>query len=89
MKRIFKTNRSRIQSDHVMYGTDVTRFLTVNNDTDQYKSMSDFKTMTFENTLDSVRVLINEFSFAQKAMAAPPQVIITPFDSEKHVRTIT
>lgn len=55
-----------------MYGTDVTSFLTVNENTDPYRSMSDFKTMTFENTLDSVRVLINEFSFAQKAIAAPP-----------------
>ena len=47
-----------------MYGVDTTSFLTINSDSDPYKCMSDFKTMTFEDTLDSVRVLINEFSFA-------------------------
>ncbi|EAR81720.2 SNF2 family amine-terminal protein, partial (macronuclear) [Tetrahymena thermophila SB210] len=84
LKRLYKSNRARIQSDHVVYGIDTIDFLTVKQARDPYIEMSEFKTLTFEQALDSVRVLINEFSFAQRAIAEPPEVIITPFDSEKN-----
>lgn len=47
--------------------------------------MSEFKTITFEQCLDSVKILIKEFSFAKKAIANAPEVLLTPYDSEKSV----
>lgn len=47
-----------------MYGTDKISFLTISKKENPYAPLSEFKTFSFEQTLDSVRVLINEFSFS-------------------------
>lgn len=45
---MYKSNRARIQGDHVVYGIDAIDFLTIKPTKDPYIEMSEFKTLTFE-----------------------------------------
>ncbi|EGR29252.1 snf2 family n-terminal domain protein [Ichthyophthirius multifiliis] len=86
---IEKINKARINGDFVIYGRDLVNFLSLKKKKNPYQALSQFKiSQTFEQTFDSVKGLIKEFTFSQKAIAQQIEIEITPYNSMIKVKLI-